>query len=103
VQKILENFHWPGNIRQLRNVLERAVVLARGREISRRDLPAELLSRPDSGHGPAEKSFASLKEMESGMIREALERFGGNKSLAARMLGMSRKALYKRLADFKIG
>jgi two-component system response regulator HydG len=105
VQKILENFHWPGNIRQLRNVLERAVVLARGREISRRDLPAELLSRPDPGHdsGPAEKSFASLKEMEAQMIRDALERFGGNKSLAARTLGMSRKALYKRLADFGIG
>jgi DNA-binding NtrC family response regulator len=41
--------------------------------------------------------------MEAQMIRDALERFGGNKSLAARTLGMSRKALYKRLADFGIG
>jgi DNA-binding NtrC family response regulator len=103
VLRILEGYRWPGNIRQLRNVLERAVVLARGREISADDLPRDLLPQPDST--APEKSFpvTSLKDMEAQLIRETLERCNGNKSLAARMLGMSRKALYKRLADFGIG
>lgn len=99
IVRIFEQYHWPGNIRQLRNVMERGVVLAQGKEISERDLPEEILPQTDS---PLESpsSFSTLKDMESQMIRETLEKCGGNKSLAARMLGMSRKALYKRLADF---
>jgi two-component system response regulator HydG len=101
VVKILEGFGWPGNIRQLRNVLERAVVLARGKEISERELPEELVAKNNPSR--QKTPFSSLKDMEIQAIRETLERCDGNKSMAARMLGMSRKALYKRLADFKLG
>jgi DNA-binding NtrC family response regulator len=101
VVRILEGFDWPGNVRQLRNVLERAVVLARGREISERELPEGLGVR--KALAKKKVPFSSLKEMEIQVIRETLERCGGNKSMAARMLGMSRKALYKRLADFNLG
>ncbi len=100
VVTILEKSSWPGNIRQLRNVVERAVVLARSKEISVRDLPAELLPQVNSAQ--QKPSFSSLKDMEAQMIRETLERCNGNKSMAARMLGLSRKALYKRLADFNL-
>ncbi|MEZ4600265.1 MAG: sigma-54 dependent transcriptional regulator [Syntrophotaleaceae bacterium] len=95
VLRILEGYDWPGNVRQLRNVLERAVVLARGKEISERELPEELGARKI----PLKKraSFSSLKEIEAQAVRDALENCNGNKSMAARMLGMSRKALYKRL------
>ena len=96
----MEGFNWPGNIRQLRNVVERAVVLARGKEICVRDLSNELL--PKTPPAKQHPSFTSLKDMEARMIRETLERCGGNKSMASRMLGMSRKALYKRLADFNL-
>jgi DNA-binding NtrC family response regulator len=101
VVRIFEGFDWPGNVRQLRNVLERAVVLARGKEISERELPEGLGVRKDPSKMKAPVS--SLKEMEVQVIRETLERCSGNKSMAARMLGMSRKALYKRLADFNLG
>ncbi len=100
VVSLLEGFNWPGNIRQLRNVVERAVVLARGKEICVRDLSNELL--PKTPPAKQHPSFTSLKDMEARMIRETLERCGGNKSMASRMLGMSRKALYKRLADFNL-
>lgn len=100
VVRILEGFGWPGNVRQLRNVLERAVVLARGKEISERELPEELGVQ----NAPSKKkgTFSSLKDMEIQVVRETLERCDGNKSMAARMLGMSRKALYKRLSDFNL-
>lgn len=100
VLQMLEEFSWPGNIRQLRNVLERAVVLARGKEVSVRDLPDELA--PQAPRRSQKPSFASLKDMEARMIREALDRCAGNKSMAARMLGVSRKTLYKRLVDFNL-
>ncbi|MBE0595836.1 MAG: sigma-54-dependent Fis family transcriptional regulator [Desulfuromonadales bacterium] len=102
VMRILTHYSWPGNVRQLANILERAVVLTQGRQISPRELPAELFLQPaptaptsaPNGHG------GSLKEMETLAIKAALDRFQGNKSQAARHLGLSRKAFYKRLKDF---
>ncbi len=99
--QLFEQYRWPGNIRQLRNVLERAVVLARGREITKRELPAEIISLQESSSSPL-ASVRPLKETEADLIRDALVRCRGNKSQAARLLGMSRKTLYKRIADFKL-
>jgi DNA-binding NtrC family response regulator len=93
--KALVDYDWPGNIRQLKNVIERTVVLARGSAIARRDLAKELGSKkkdlPNGGR--------TLRQIEMQAIRDAIERCNGNKSKAARELGMSRKALYKRLND----
>jgi DNA-binding NtrC family response regulator len=103
VLEVLREYQWPGNVRQLMNVIERAVVLARGDSITLSDLPEEF-----SPNGkPPEKiqtvsavtERATLWEIELQAIREALEMCGGNKSKAARMLGISRKAFYKRLND----
>ena len=101
VMQLFEAYRWPGNIRQLRNVLERAVVLARGREITERELPIEFSAQcPTTTSSLA--SVRPLKEAEANLVRDALERCNGNKSQTARLLGMSRKALYKRIADFKL-
>jgi DNA-binding NtrC family response regulator len=87
--------HWPGNVRQLRNVLERAVVLGRGREITMNELPANFLS--PRKHIIDQTSPKTLKELEIQAIKETLRKCNGNKSKTARLLGISRKAFYKRL------
>lgn len=96
--RMMQNYTWPGNIRQLRNVVERAVVLARGQEICTSALPEELSDRTEPED--AAKPFKSMREMEYAAVKQVLERCSGNKSEAARILGISRKALYKRLNDF---
>ncbi len=98
--KMLMSYHWPGNIRQLKNVIERAVVLAKKGNISIRDLPEEF------GHRRRQQSrsekITSLKEFEILHIANVLKECQGNKSRAAKMLGISRKALYKRFKEFPI-
>lgn len=97
VMAVLRGYAWPGNVRQLRNVIERAVVLAQGRKITPRDLPEELQSVVVSAK--TIPSPGTLQEIASRAVVEALAACGGNKSHAAAMLGISRKALYKKLAE----
>jgi DNA-binding NtrC family response regulator len=100
VMKIFLNYDWPGNIRQLKNVIERAVVLTKKNSISIRDLPEEFL------HYRKQQSrtvkIRSLKEFEIQHITKVLEECQGNKSRTAKILGISRKALYKRFKEFQI-
>lgn len=97
VMKTLQLYDWPGNVRQLRNVIERAFVLARGGQIGFRELPAEILAlRKQPGQNG---STRTLKELEIRVIRETLHKCRGNKSKTAKMLGISRKAFYKRLRE----
>jgi len=98
VMNQLCRFSWPGNIRQLRNVVERAVALARGKTITLCDLPCELTVGDRPGSDPGGQP--TLKELEVRTIRDVLLACDGNKSQAAKILGFSRKALYKRLKDF---
>jgi DNA-binding NtrC family response regulator len=100
VMRLLQSYDWPGNIRQLRNVLERAVVLARGGRITEEQLPEELFRRGEAAESAV--PLGSLKEMEGKAVRSALERCHGNKSKAAKLLGMSRKTFYKRLQELHI-
>lgn len=97
VMKTLPLYDWPGNVRQLRNVIERAFVLARGGQIGFRELPSEVLSarKQPSQNG----SMRTLKELEIHVIRETLHKCRGNKSKTAKLLGISRKAFYKRLRE----
>jgi DNA-binding NtrC family response regulator len=99
VVTVLQNYHWPGNIRQLKNIIERAVVLAKEDTITLNELPDELRSIPIK-KGIQEGKM--LKSLEAEAIVNILHDCGGNKSKAAKMLGISRKALYKRLNDYKI-
>lgn len=97
VVRAFQRYDWPGNVRQLRNILERAVVLARGDSISLRDLPEEFVNKRKLVSGSPLKT---LKEVEVQAVKNALSRCGGNKSRAARILGISRKAFYKKLREF---
>ena len=93
------SYGWPGNIRQLGNIIERAVVLAKKDRITPRELPEELKTHV----APAETRprVRTLRQLEGEAILAALEESAGNKSHAAKLLGISRKALYKRLAEIE--
>ncbi|HEV2425018.1 MAG TPA: sigma-54 dependent transcriptional regulator [Terriglobia bacterium] len=103
--RILVNFHWPGNVRELRNIIERATALSAGGRIEAADIQLDL-APPRAG--AAESSAApgiafppegtTLDQFEEEIIREALRRAAGNKSQAARLLGLSRNALRYRLS-----
>ncbi len=100
--QILLAHYWPGNVRELQNAIERACALAAGPELEARDVQLDL-PRTRAG-APAERFLPegmTLDQWEDEMIREALKKAGGNKSQAARLLGLSRNALRYRLS--KIG
>jgi two-component system response regulator HydG len=105
VSEYLRICPWPGNVRQLRNVMERAVVLSKGDRISMKDLPPELYSSakksPSEERASISGSEKTLRELECQAIKDALESCGGNKSKASRALGISRKALYKRMSEIQ--
>ena len=83
---------WPGNVRELDHAVERAVLMAEGDSIQARDLA---LGAPTDGAAALEQM--SLEEVEQVLVRKALARVGGNVSEAAKALGLSRSALYRRL------
>ncbi len=92
-------YGWPGNVRELENIIERALILSGGKTITLNDLPAHLRGREDPGETalrPAHE-LPTLDEMERHLIERAINRTGGNKSQAARMLGITRRQLYSRM------
>jgi len=87
-------YSWPGNVRELAHATERAVLLAEGDTVRPSDLN---LRPPGDGGGPARLEDLSLEEVERVLIQKAIARFDGNVSAAAKALGLSRSALYRRL------
>ena len=101
LRKLME-FHWPGNVRELENIVERACALAPGPFIEASDIQIDhVAGRNHSGQSPLLPEGKTLDQWEDELIREAYRRANGNKSEAARMLGLSRNALRYRLE--KIG
>ena len=98
VQELLLQYDWPGNIRELRNVLERATILAGGEELSTDDFALEIDNDPLVDTGAAQGAAKEGLEMaEKQMILDALERSNGNKTEAARLLKITRRRLYSRM------
>jgi two-component system, NtrC family, response regulator AtoC len=98
---------WPGNVRQLQNFVERLVVLSDGPTITVSDLERELVRAggpvPSSSAGPAQVTLESVVQNAGReAVREALARAKGNKTLAARLLGVSRRALYYKLEELEL-
>jgi two-component system response regulator HydG len=96
----LLNYSWPGNIRELRNVMERAVALTRHEKIMVEDLPEKIRnfqSRQFLVDGTDPNELLPLDEIERRYIQHVLESVGQNKSTAARILGLDRKTLYRKL------
>ena len=100
VKKLVE-YHWPGNVRELQNVIERSLVLCPGTTLDAADIKLETAPpRPRAHTGDhLLPEGVTLDEFEQSIIREALQRADGNKSQAARLLGLSRNALRYRLAQ----
>ncbi|MFQ5745026.1 MAG: sigma-54-dependent transcriptional regulator [Acidobacteriota bacterium] len=102
-RRVLLQYGWPGNIRELKNVLERAVILTQSKSIEVHHLPARLQQGPATAFAmpinlPA--SGLELAELERRLLQQALERSRHNKSKAARLLGLSRATLRYRLKKF---
>ncbi len=100
-EKVLEAFKrydWPGNLRELKNIVKRSVLLTQGDFITQEVLPGEIVNA--TGTTPVYKLFKNENEKE--MILDALEKANGNKAKAARMLGIDRKTLYNKLNHYDI-
>jgi DNA-binding NtrC family response regulator len=97
---------WPGNIREMQHAVERAVLVARGPQITVSDLP-ESLQAPPAGRGdgavaPATVPAGSLEAIERASILKALDQTGWNKQAAAALLGVRRPTLYSKLRKHRI-
>ncbi len=97
VLKIFMEYPWPGNLRELENIIERAVVLTKKDVIAVKDIPGEIGKGLKNNGAP--EVIRSLREMEVETIINTINAFNGNKSKAARVLGITRKALYSRLKE----
>lgn len=93
----LEGFSWPGNVRQLENVVERAVALNTSGVFDIEDLPEEIQSVRRSASRRGDSPWLTLEQTEERYIREVLEGTGGNISRAADILGIDRRTLYRKL------
>jgi DNA-binding NtrC family response regulator len=100
----MKRYSWPGNVRQLINALERAKILAESETIRLQDLPKEVVAPtapPRIGSGPA-ITTDDLASIQRGKVVEVLRRVSGNKSKAARALGIDRRKLYRLLEKYAI-
>jgi two-component system response regulator HydG len=100
VQARLKDYPWPGNVRELENAMERAAVLCRASVLSLSDLPEVIAQTP--ARTPDALTFGvgtPLSEVEQRLIRATLEHAGGDKSVAAQLLGISARTIYRKLDE----
>jgi len=103
--KALLAYRWPGNVRQLRNALETAVLVSGGDVIELQDLPGEVIqgvvspSSPEPIPLPASRT---LTEIERDAIRDALAKTGGNKTAASKLLGIALRTLHRKVKEYGI-
>ena len=95
---MIRRHQWPGNVRELENAIERALVLGDGKIIAPRDLPESLQETPHEA--PARAGGRRLVDIEREHIIRTLRAVAGNKAAAARVLGLDRKTLYRKLSQF---
>jgi two-component system response regulator AtoC len=97
----LMNYNWPGNVRELENCIQRALVLGAGPVIQTKDLPSNVLYQVGP---PAEgPEISPLEEMERCAILEALRAAGGDRLRAAKMLGIGKTTIYRKLKEYRLG
>ncbi len=102
--KIMLDYHWPGNVRELQNCIERGVVLANGPQIDESVLPERILDSNDELKQLFSSDELSIKKMSTALerilIRRALEKTGGNRTNAAKILEISHRALLYKIKDY---
>ncbi|WET65104.1 sigma-54 dependent transcriptional regulator [Parabacteroides distasonis] len=96
--QLFQSYSWPGNLRQMKNVIKYATLLATGRYITRKELPEELTENLFSHTNIQLKNV----EHERDLIRKALQECGNNKTRAAQLLGIDRKTLYNKLKIYQL-
>ena len=96
--QLFQSYSWPGNLRQMKNVIKYATLLATGRYITRKELPEELTENLSSHTNVQLKNV----EHERDLIRKALQECGNNKTRAAQLLGIDRKTLYNKLKIYQL-
>jgi len=97
---VLKAYDYPGNARELANVVERAVIVANGKRVEAEDLPAGLSAAVSARERKAKPQ--SLAQVEADYIAATLVATGGNKAECARILGISRKNLYEKIARYRL-
>jgi transcriptional regulator with PAS, ATPase and Fis domain len=97
---ILQRYEFPGNARELANIVERAVIVATGRRLEEQDLPASVMAAVK--FQLKREKPQSLAQLEATHIAQVLQTTKGNKSECARLLGISRKNLYEKIARYKL-
>ena len=102
---VLKNYHWPGNVRELRNVLERAINFSRGNIILPKHLPERVLSNPKDYiiQGQIHPLNEIVAQAEKEAIINAINKTEGNKTEAARQLGIHRTQLYRKIEKYDLG
>jgi transcriptional regulator with PAS, ATPase and Fis domain len=99
---ILKSYSWPGNVRELENCIERAVIVAAGRAITEKDLPEAIRSLPDQITHIELSIPMKMEDVERIMIDKTLLYTNGDKAKAARLLGIGRKTLYRKLEQYRM-
>jgi DNA-binding NtrC family response regulator len=101
---VLMKYRWPGNVRELEHTIERAVLLGKENRITLKNLPSQIANRQDNAP-PLVQAVAggyTLRELEREYIARVLENTRGNKTEAAKILGVDRTTLYRKLEEYKV-
>ena len=98
--KLLQSYEYPGNARELANIVERAVIVATGKSIEEQDLPASVIAAVNAQR--QQQQPLSLAQLEAAYIAQMLVATRGNKTECARILGISRKNLYEKIARYEL-
>jgi two-component system response regulator AtoC len=100
VAALLQAYDFPGNVRELEHIIERAVILTEDSTLEARHLPERFRQVESQTAAPAPREYGSLADVEKKYILEVLAAFGGNKSKTAETLGISRAALWRKLKQY---
>jgi DNA-binding NtrC family response regulator len=100
--QLLINHPWPGNVRELRTAIEHAVVLCRGEKIAARDLPPSVRAERTAETQLLQRNDLTVKEAEKQLVVRALKETNGNRTRAAKKIGMSRRTFHRKLHEFHL-
>ena len=100
--EMLRSHNWPGNVREIQHTIERGVIMADDHEIKPADFSLVVMNAPETSSANSEYDTLNLQDIEKILVQKAMEKFEGNISKAAKELGLTRAALYRRLEKFNL-
>jgi DNA-binding NtrC family response regulator len=102
VMKLLQQYSWPGNIRELQGVVESMVILAQGKSLDVENVPYEIRMKCDPEQVPINTGDATLAEIEKKVILQSLDKYNGNRTQTAEALGIGRRTLIRKLHEYGV-